>query len=244
MSFGLGNAGQTFQRFINGVLHDLDFCFAYIDDILVISANNAEHKQHLRILFQRLSDHCLLVNVSESCLGKKSVTFLGYQVSSEGTHPLPDRIADLQNFPVPKRLRGAQPVTWTSELDTAFSKCKEALSEVTLLTHPAPDVPLGLFMNASAHHVASALIQRVDALSNTSMCSKLNTAQFIQTTSLSPTLSFSTVKSYYLYNSINYRLLDSLQQTSSTSGAENVVADTFSHISYIAPPPVDLKAMD
>ncbi|GFY48703.1 hypothetical protein TNIN_170121 [Trichonephila inaurata madagascariensis] len=41
-------------------------------------------------------------------------------------------------------LRGAQPLTWTPELDTAFSKCKEALSEVTLLTHPATDVPLGL----------------------------------------------------------------------------------------------------
>ncbi|GFU60346.1 retrovirus-related Pol polyprotein from transposon 297 [Trichonephila clavipes] len=46
-----------------------------------------------------------LVNVSKSCLGKTSVTFLGYQVSSEGTRPLPDRLADLQNFPVPKTAR-------------------------------------------------------------------------------------------------------------------------------------------
>ncbi|GFW94678.1 uncharacterized protein TNCV_4247181 [Trichonephila clavipes] len=102
------------------------------------------------------------------------MTFLGYQVCSEGTHPLPDRIADLQNFTVPETardlrrflgmLRGAQLLTWTSELDTAFSKCKEALSEVTLLTHPAPDVPLGIFMDASAHHVGVALMQHVDDL--------------------------------------------------------------------------------
>ncbi|GFQ65341.1 retrovirus-related Pol polyprotein from transposon 297 [Trichonephila clavata] len=105
MSFGLRNAGQTFQRFIDGVLHGLDFCFASIDDILVFSANNDEHEQHLRILFQRLFDHGLLVNVSKSCLGKISVIFLGCQVSSEGTRPLPDRIADLQNFPVPKTAR-------------------------------------------------------------------------------------------------------------------------------------------
>ncbi|GFQ64763.1 hypothetical protein TNCT_530031 [Trichonephila clavata] len=102
MSFGLRNAGQTFQRFIDGVLHGLDFCFAYIDDILVFSANSDENEQHLSILFQRLSDHGLLVNVSKSFLVKISVTFLGYQVSSEGTRPLPDRIADLQNFSVPK----------------------------------------------------------------------------------------------------------------------------------------------
>ena len=34
MSFGLRNAGQTFQRFIDEVVSDLDFCFPYLDDIL------------------------------------------------------------------------------------------------------------------------------------------------------------------------------------------------------------------
>ncbi|GFY44028.1 uncharacterized protein TNIN_496321 [Trichonephila inaurata madagascariensis] len=64
---------------------------------------------------------------------------------------------------IPKtRLRRAQPLTWTSEFNTAFSKCKEALSKVTLLTHPAPDVPLGLFTDASACHIEAALMQRVD----------------------------------------------------------------------------------
>jgi hypothetical protein len=37
MSFGLRNAAQTFQRFMDDVLQGLDFCFAYLDDILVFS---------------------------------------------------------------------------------------------------------------------------------------------------------------------------------------------------------------
>jgi hypothetical protein len=37
MSFGLRNAAQTFQRFMDEILKDLDFCFAYLDDILVFS---------------------------------------------------------------------------------------------------------------------------------------------------------------------------------------------------------------
>ncbi|GFT97389.1 retrovirus-related Pol polyprotein from transposon 297 [Trichonephila clavipes] len=37
MSFGLRNVGQTFQRFIDGVLHGLVFCFAYIDTIYLFS---------------------------------------------------------------------------------------------------------------------------------------------------------------------------------------------------------------
>jgi len=57
MSFGLRNAAQTFQRFIE-VLRNLDFCYAYIDDILVASKSEEEHLQHLRILFKRLQEWC------------------------------------------------------------------------------------------------------------------------------------------------------------------------------------------
>jgi len=43
MSFGLRNAAQTFQRFIDEVLRGLDFCYAYINDILVASTSEREH---------------------------------------------------------------------------------------------------------------------------------------------------------------------------------------------------------
>ena len=44
MPFRLQNAAQTFQRFIDQVLRGLDFCYAYIDDHLLASANAEEHK--------------------------------------------------------------------------------------------------------------------------------------------------------------------------------------------------------
>ena len=42
MSFGFRNAAQTFQRFIDEVLRDLDFCYAHIDDVLVASTSEDE----------------------------------------------------------------------------------------------------------------------------------------------------------------------------------------------------------
>ena len=48
MSFVLRNAAQTFQRFIGEILRRFDFCFAYIDDILVYSRSPEEHERHLR----------------------------------------------------------------------------------------------------------------------------------------------------------------------------------------------------
>ena len=56
MSFGRRNTAQTFQRFIDEVLRAMNFCYAYIDDVLVASTSEEEHDQHLRTLFQRFSD--------------------------------------------------------------------------------------------------------------------------------------------------------------------------------------------
>jgi len=56
MSFDLRNAAQTFQRFMNGVLEGLEFCYVYIDDILVASFSPEEHYEHLKILLRRLEE--------------------------------------------------------------------------------------------------------------------------------------------------------------------------------------------
>ena len=47
MPFGLRNAAQTFQRFIDQVLRGLPFAYAYIDDILIASSSQEEHLAHL-----------------------------------------------------------------------------------------------------------------------------------------------------------------------------------------------------
>lgn len=101
MSFGLRNAAQTFQRFIDGVLRGLDFCYAYIDDILVASASDEEHREHLRILFERLQRYGLIINPNKCCFGASAVHFLGYLVSEKGTEPLPDKVAAIREYPKP-----------------------------------------------------------------------------------------------------------------------------------------------
>jgi hypothetical protein len=44
MPFGLRNAGQSFQRFMDEVLAGLDFAFCYLDDILIGSTRPEEHR--------------------------------------------------------------------------------------------------------------------------------------------------------------------------------------------------------
>ena len=51
MPFGLCGAPSSFQRLMNNVLRGLPFVAIYLDDILIHSANEELHKQHLTEVF-------------------------------------------------------------------------------------------------------------------------------------------------------------------------------------------------
>jgi hypothetical protein len=59
------------------VLRGLDFCFAFLDDILVFSRTSEEHEQQLRTLFDRLQRHGVLVNPAKCVFSAPEVIFLG-----------------------------------------------------------------------------------------------------------------------------------------------------------------------
>ncbi|GFW77098.1 retrovirus-related Pol polyprotein from transposon opus [Trichonephila clavipes] len=104
MQFGLCNAASTFQRFIDEVTRGLKGVYAFIDDILIASQNVQEHTTNLRALFERLDYYGLTIKPSKCTFGVDSLKFLGFQVSSEGISPLPDRVNAIQNFPRPNTL--------------------------------------------------------------------------------------------------------------------------------------------
>lgn len=62
MPFGFRNAAQSFQRLMDEVVRVLPFIFVYIDDMLIASASEEEHKVHLRQLFVRLQEYGIVIN--------------------------------------------------------------------------------------------------------------------------------------------------------------------------------------
>ena len=72
--FGLRNAGQTFQRMMDQIFADLPYCFVYLDDILVASADHHQHTQHLREVLGKLEQQGLVLNAEKCVLGKSQWT--------------------------------------------------------------------------------------------------------------------------------------------------------------------------
>ena len=104
MPFGLRNASQTFQRFMDNVTRGLEAVFPYLDDILVASPNAEMHQQHLRQLFARLAEHGVTVNKDKCDISQPSVTFLGHQISKDGILPLKDQVDAIRQFPKPSSI--------------------------------------------------------------------------------------------------------------------------------------------
>ena len=106
MMFGLRNAAQTCQRFIDEITRGLDFVYAYIDDFLVASETEEQHREHLRILFERLLNHYgVVVNLAKCEFGVDEIAFQGHTVIAQGIKPLADRVKAVTEAPLPANIK-------------------------------------------------------------------------------------------------------------------------------------------
>ena len=102
MPFGLKNAAKAFQRLMDQVCRGLEeFLFVYLDDILIASCDAKQHRRHLRLLFKRLAEHGLVINVTKCKFGVDAIDFLGHRVTEQGVQPLPEHVEAIRKIPPP-----------------------------------------------------------------------------------------------------------------------------------------------
>ena len=74
------------------------FVVVYLDDTNVYSKTFEDHLKHLRIVFQRIRDAGLKLNLNKCNFWMKSLPFLGHTISSEGIAPDPAKIDAVQKI--------------------------------------------------------------------------------------------------------------------------------------------------
>ncbi|WVZ51917.1 hypothetical protein U9M48_003017, partial [Paspalum notatum var. saurae] len=104
MSFGLTNAPAFFMYMMNSVfMNELDkFLVVFIDDILIYSKNEEEHKEHLRIVLTRLREHKPYAKFSKCVFWLKEVSFLGHILSEKWVAVDPSKVESVLNWKQPE----------------------------------------------------------------------------------------------------------------------------------------------
>ena len=103
MPFGLTNAPAYFVDLMSRVFRSQlnRFVVVFVDDILVYSRDEEEHKLHLREVLGILRQHELKAKFSKCHFWRREVRFLGHVVSEHGISVDPSKIAAIQDWRVP-----------------------------------------------------------------------------------------------------------------------------------------------
>ena len=184
---GLTYASSSFQRFINQVLSGTSsFCFAYIDDLVIFSSDDRQHKQHLHEIATRLNLYGLTLNMAKCVIGVNELEVLGYNLSAEGITATDHKIKAIKSFFEPttikelRRLLGLinyqrrfipdaaailAPLNSYLQGDDAkqaLERIKQAIIQLVCLAHPRHDAQLQLKRDASNLDLGVVLEQVFD----------------------------------------------------------------------------------
>jgi len=110
MPFGLTNGPATFQCYVNDLFLDyLDqFMTVFIDDILVYSENELEHKEHVIKVLNRLREAGLQADIRKCEFHVTQTKYLGFIVGVNRIEVDPAKVAVIKNWEPPSTVKGVQ----------------------------------------------------------------------------------------------------------------------------------------
>ena len=177
--FGLAQAPAYFQELMTGVLKDLPFAMAYLDDIIIYSST-PEHLQHIKTVFEKPCHAKLSMKLGKCHFFAKEIQYLGHILGMEGIRPVPAKTEAIKAMhpPVnPKQVcaflglmgyyrkfiknfaKIAKPPTMLTRMDIKFKwketyhctfmKLKDAIIQAPILRYPDTTKPYIVYTNAS-----------------------------------------------------------------------------------------------
>jgi len=113
MPFGLKNAGATYQRLMDKVLAPMlgRNVYAYVDDMVVVSKDRAQHVADLEELFVTISKYRLKLNPEKCVFGVEAGKFLGFMLTERGIEANPDKCAAIIAMRSPTSVKEVQQLT-------------------------------------------------------------------------------------------------------------------------------------
>uniref|UniRef100_A0A0W0FG09 Reverse transcriptase-rnase h-integrase n=1 Tax=Moniliophthora roreri TaxID=221103 RepID=A0A0W0FG09_MONRR len=111
MFFGLSNSPATFQAFMNDILSDFideGWCVVYMDDILIFSKDQKEHRERMERLMRRLKEHDLFLKPKKCEFDVTEVVFLGMVIRPGYITMDPVKLAGIAEWEPPQTIKGVR----------------------------------------------------------------------------------------------------------------------------------------
>ena len=107
LTFGLRNAPAAFQWIMDNVLGDLigPVCRVYLDDVVIYSKTEAEHLQHIKLVFDRLRKAGFTLNPAKCHFGVPEIQLLGFIINADGVSTDPAKVEVIKNLPAPNSVK-------------------------------------------------------------------------------------------------------------------------------------------
>ena len=83
-------------------------CTAYLDDVLVFSANKEQHRDHVRQVVDRLSDAGLQIDIDKCEFETTKTKYLGLIVTPGGIEMDPAKVLTIRDWQTPPGLKDLQ----------------------------------------------------------------------------------------------------------------------------------------
>jgi hypothetical protein len=103
MTFGLKNAGATYQRAMNLIFHELlgTIVEVYIDDIVLKSAGLNSHLANLHLAFEKMCQYGLKMNRLKCAFGVSAGKLLGFIIHEHGIEIDPKKVESIKKVKAP-----------------------------------------------------------------------------------------------------------------------------------------------
>ena len=108
MALECGSLPGVFCYLMFQVLSGLDFCFTYIDEMLIYSASWKEHVHHLKAVFKCLKETNLKLKLTKYQFFKKPFHYLVHLISEKSIQPLPEKVSTIKDIKEPSNVEELQ----------------------------------------------------------------------------------------------------------------------------------------
>jgi hypothetical protein len=84
---------------MNEIIDNIEFCAGLLNNIAIWGNSMEQLYKRLKIVFKRLVEYGIMVNVRKTVIFVTSEVFLGFMVSKEGIAANSDKVAAIRNRP-------------------------------------------------------------------------------------------------------------------------------------------------